>query len=145
MKLPRRRFLHLAAGAAALPAVTRTAWAQTYPTRSVRIIVGFPPGGPSDILARLIGQRLSERLGQPFIIDNRPGATGNIAMESVVRSPPDGHTLLLVVPGFGIAHVLYDKLNFNFIRDTAPVAGISNGPLLMEVNSATPVYTVAEV
>jgi len=91
-----------------------------------------------------MGQRLSERLGQPFIIENRPGATGNIATEAVARAPPDGHTLLLVVPGHGIAHVLYDKLNFNFIRDTAPVAGISNGPLLMEVNSATPVYTVPE-
>src|SRR5262245_6014154 len=144
MKLPRRNFLHLAANATALPAVSCFAWAQTYPTRSVRIIVGFPPGGPSDILARLIGQRLSERLGQPFIIDNRPGATGNIAMESVVRSPPDGHTLLLVVPGFGIAHVLYDKLNFNFIRDTAPVAGISYGPLVMEVNPTVPAQTVPE-
>src|SRR5215467_5665054 len=144
MKLPCRNFLHLAAGAAALPAVTRTAWTQTYPTRPVRIIVGFPPGGPSDILARLIGQRLSERLGQPFIIENRPGATGNIATEAVARAPADGHTLLWVVPSNGIAHVLYGKLNFNFIRDTAPVAGISNGPLLMEVNSATPVYTVPE-
>jgi len=144
VKLPRRRFLQLAAGAAALPAVSRIAQAQTYPTRPVRIIVGFPPGGPSDILARLIGQRLSERLGQPFIIENRPGATGNIATEAVARAPADGHTLLWVVPGYGIAHVLYDKLNFNFIRDTAPVAGISNGPLLMEVNSATPVYTVPE-
>ena len=144
MKLPRRNFLHLAAGAAALPAVSRIARAQAYPARPVRIIVGFPPGGPSDILARLIGQRLSERLGQPFVIENRPGATGNIATEAVARAPADGHTLLLVVPGYGIAHVLYDKLNFNLIRDTAPVAGISNGPLLMEVNSATPVYTVPE-
>ena len=144
MKLPRRNFLHLAAGAAALPAVTRTAWAQTYPTRPVRIIVGFPPGGPSDILARLIGQRLSERLGQPFIIENRPGATGNIGTEAVVRAPADGHTLLLVVPGNGIAHMLYDTLNFNFIRDTAPVAGISNGPLVMEVNPTVPAQTVPE-
>jgi len=144
MKLPRRRFLHLAAGAAALPAVSRFARAQVYPSRPVRIMVGFPPGGPADILARLIGQRLSERLGQPFIIENRPGATGNIATEAVAHAPADGHTLLLVVPGNGIAHVLYDKLNFNFIRDTAPVAGISNGPLLMEVSSATPVYTVPE-
>src|SRR5262249_28291019 len=114
------------------------------PTRPVRIIVGFPPGGPSDILALLIGQWLSERLGQPFIIDNRPGATGNIATEVVARAPADGHTLLLVVPGPAIAHLLYVKLNFNLIRDTAPVAGISNGPLLMEVNSATPVYTVPD-
>ena len=144
MKLPRRNFLHLAASAAALPAVSRIAWAQAYPARPVRIIVGFPPGGPSDILARLIGQRLSERLGQPFIIENRPGATGNIGTEAVVRAPADGHTLLLVVPGNGIAHVLYDKLNFNFIRDTAPVAGISNGPLVMEVNPTVPAQTVPE-
>ena len=144
MRLPRRTFLQLAASAAALPAVSRIAWAQAYPARPVRIIVGFPPGGPSDILARLIGQRLSERLGQPFIIENRPGATGNIGTEAVVRAPADGHTLLLVVPGNGIAHVLYDKLNFNFIRDTAPVAGISNGPLVMEVNPTVPAQTVPE-
>ena len=142
--LGRRNFLHLAASAAALPAVSRIAWAQAYPARPVRIIVGFPPGGPSDILARLIGQRLSERLGQPFIIENRPGATGNIGTEAVVRAPADGHTLLLVVPSNGIAHVLYDKLNFNFIRDTAPVAGISNGPLVMEVNPTVPAQTVPE-
>jgi tripartite-type tricarboxylate transporter receptor subunit TctC len=144
MKLPRRSFLHLTAGAAALPGLSRFAWAQAYPSRPVRIMVGFPPGGPADILARLIGQRLSERLGQSFIVENRAGAQGQIATEAVTRAPADGHTLLLVVPGNGIAHVLNDKLNFNFIRDTAPVAGISNGPLLMEVNSATPVYTVPE-
>ena len=142
--LGRRTFLYLAAGAAALPSISCFAWAQAYPTRPVRIIVGFPPGGPSDILARLIGQRLSERLGQPFIIENRPGATGNIGTEAVVRAPADGHTLLLVVPSNGIAHVLYDKLNFNFIRDTAPVAGISNGPLVMEVNPTVPAQTVPE-
>ena len=96
MKLPHRQFLHLAAGAAALPAVSRFAWAQTYPTRPVRIIVGFPAGGATDIVARLVGQWLSERLGQPFVIENRPGAGGNIATEAVVRAPPDGHTLLLV-------------------------------------------------
>jgi tripartite-type tricarboxylate transporter receptor subunit TctC len=144
MKLPRRTFLRLAAAAAALPAVSHLVWAQGFPSRPVRIMVGFPPGGPADILARLLGQRLSERLGQPFIVENRAGAQGQIATESVIRAPADGHTLLLVVPGNGIAHVLYDKLSFNFIRDTAPVAGISNGPLVMEVSSATPVYTVPE-
>ena len=144
MKLPRRRFLHLVAGAAALPAVSRFAWAQIYPSRAVRIIVGFPPGGPADILARLMGQRLSERLGQPFIIENRAGAQGQIATEAVTRAPADGYTLLLVVPGNGLADVLYDKLNFNFMRDTTPVAGISNGPLVMEVNPAIPVHTVPE-
>jgi len=144
MKLPRRNFLHLAAGAAALPAMSQMAWAQAYPSRPVHILVGFPPGGPADILARLIGQRLSARLGQPFIVENRSGAQGQIATEAVVRAPADGNTLLLVVPGNGIANVLYDKLNFNFIRDAAPVAGISNGPLLMEVSPAIPVYTVPE-
>jgi len=144
MKLPRRNFLHLVAGAAALPAMSQMAWAQAYPSRPVHIMVGFPPGGPADILARLIGQRLSARLGQPFIVENRSGAQGQIATEAVARAPADGNTLLLVVPGNGIANVLYDKLNFNFIRDTAPVAGISNGPLLMEVGSAIPVYTVPE-
>src|SRR5215813_2374307 len=142
MKLPRRRFLRLAASAVALPAVSRFARAQVYPSRPVRIMVGFPPGGPADILARLIGQRLAERLGQPFIVESRAGAQGQIATEAVTRAPADGHTLLLVVPGNGIAHLLYDK--FNFMRDTAPVAGISNGPLLMEVGSTTPVYTVPE-
>ena len=144
MKLPRRRFLHLAAGAAALPAVSRFARAQSYPSRPVRIVVGFPPGGPADILARLIGQSLSERLGQPFIVENRPGASGNIGTEAVIRAPSDGHTLLLVVPGNAISDLLYDKLSFSFIRDTAPVAGISNGPLVMEVNPAVPVHTVPE-
>jgi tripartite-type tricarboxylate transporter receptor subunit TctC len=144
MKLPRRTFLHLAAGAAALPAVSRVARAQTFPTRPVRIMVGFPPGGPADILARLIGQRLSEQLGQPIIVENRAGAQGQIATEAVTRAPADGYTLLMVVPGNGIANVLYDKLNYNFLRDTAPVGGISNGPLVMEVSSATPVHTVPE-
>src|SRR5262245_52400561 len=122
MKLPRRNFLHLAAGAAALPAVSRVANAQAYPTRPVRIIVPF--AGAFDIMARLIGQWLSERLGQQFVIDNRPGAVGNIATEAVVRSPADGYTLLLVGAPHAINATLYDKLNFNFIRDIAPVAGI---------------------
>jgi tripartite-type tricarboxylate transporter receptor subunit TctC len=146
MKFPRRRFLHLSVGTAALPALSRLARAQIYPTRPVRVIVGFPPGGPSDILARLIGQWLSERLGQPFIVENRPGATGNIATEAVTHAPADGHTLLLVVPANAISVALYDnlKLNFNFIRDTTPVSGISIGPLVMEVNLAIPVNTVPE-
>jgi tripartite-type tricarboxylate transporter receptor subunit TctC len=110
----------------------------------VRIIVGFPAGGPSDLLARLMGQWLSERLGQPFIIENRPGASGNIGTEAVIRAPADGHTLLLVVPGNAVTDVLYEKLNFSFIRDTAPVAGISIGPLVMEVNPGLPVHTVPE-
>jgi Tripartite tricarboxylate transporter family receptor len=146
MKFPRRRFLHLAVGTAALPALSRLARAQIYPTRPVRVIVGFPPGGPSDILARLIGQWLSERLGQPFLVENRPRATGNIATEAVTRAPADGHTLLLVVPANAISVALYDnlKLNFNFIRDTTPVSGISIGPLVMEVNLTIPVNTVPE-
>ena len=128
MKFPRRQFLHLAAGAAALPAVSRFAWAQTYPSRPVRIIVGFAAGGPTDILARLIGQWLSERLGQPFVIENRPGAGSNIATEAVVRAPADGYTLLLVGPANAINATLYDKLNFNFIRDIAPVASVIRAP-----------------
>jgi tripartite-type tricarboxylate transporter receptor subunit TctC len=142
--LGRRQFLHLAAGAAALPSVSRIARALDYPTRPVRLIVGFPPGGPADILARLIGQWLSERLSQPFIIENRPGATGNIGTEAVTRAPADGHTLLLVVPANAISVTLYYKLNFNFIRHTTPVAGISRGPLVMEVNPTVPAKTVPE-
>jgi tripartite-type tricarboxylate transporter receptor subunit TctC len=116
MKLPRRKFLHLAAGAAALPAVSRVAWAQAYPTRPVRIIVGFPAGGGSDIIARLLGQWMTERLGQPVIIENRPGAGTNIAIEAVVRAPADGYTLLLLTSSGAINATLYDKLNYNLIR-----------------------------
>jgi tripartite-type tricarboxylate transporter receptor subunit TctC len=145
MKLPhRRKFLHLAAGAAALPAVTRTTWAQAYPARPVRIIVGFPAGGGVDIVARLIGQWLSERLGQPFVIENRPGAGSNIATEVVVRAPADGYTLLLVHASNAINATLYDKLNFNFIRDIAPVAGIIAVPNVMVLNPSIPAKTVPE-
>ena len=145
MKLPhRRQFLHLAAGAAAMPAVSRFAWAQAYPSRPVRIVVGFPPGGGADITARLIGQWLSERLGQPFIIDNRPGAGSNIATEAVVRATPDGYSLLLVGSYNAINATLYDRLNFNFIRDIAPVAGIEREPHVMVVNPSVPAKTVPE-
>jgi tripartite-type tricarboxylate transporter receptor subunit TctC len=145
MKLRRRQFLHFAAGIAALPALSRVAWAQAYPTRPVHIIVGFPPGGGTDITARLIGQWLSERLGQPFIIENRPGATGNIATEAVVRAPPDGYTLLMVLATNAINATLYDKLNFNFIRDIAPVASINRVPQVIDVNPSIPVRTVPEL
>ena len=145
MKLPhRRQFLHLAAGAVALPAVPRVARAQTYPTRPVRIIVGATPGGATDILARLMGQWLSERIGQTFVIENRPGAATNIGTEAVVRAPPDGYTLLLVTPSNVINATLYEKLNFNFIRDIAPVGGIIRVPLVVEVNLSVPAKTVPE-
>src|SRR5262245_19812074 len=121
MQLPRRNVLHLPACAAALPAVSRIAWAQTYPSRPVRIVPPFAAGGPADILARLMGQWLSERLGQQFVIDNRPGGGSNIGTEAVVRAPADGYTLLLVGAPNAINATLYDKLNFNFIRDVAPV------------------------
>ena len=125
MKLPRRNFLHLAAGAAALPAVSRIARAQAYPTRPVRIVVTFPAGSTSDILARPMAQWLQERLGQPFVVDNRPGAGGTIGTEAVVRASPDGYTLLLISGAHTVNATLYDKLSFNLIRDIAPVAGIS--------------------
>ena len=144
MKLPRRKFLHLAAGSAALPVVSRFARAQAYPTRPVRLIVAVAPGGGADILARLMGQWLSERLGQPLIIDNRPGGGGNIGTEAVARASPDGYTLLLVGPNNAIAASLYEKLNFDFIRDIAPVAGISRAPNVMEVIPAVPAKTVPE-
>ena len=139
MKLPHRRhFLHLAAGAAGLATVSRGARAQTYPTKPVRIVVGVPAGGPIDISARLIGQWLSERLGQPFIIDNRPGAGGNIGTEPVVRAPADGYTLLLAYASSAINATLFDKLNYDFIRDIAPVASINRIPLVLEVYPSFP-------
>jgi tripartite-type tricarboxylate transporter receptor subunit TctC len=144
VKLPRRQFLQLAAGAAALPLAPLVARAQAYPTKPVRIIVGFVPGGPSDILARLMGQWLSERLGQPFVVENRPGAAANIATEAVVGAPADGYTLLLVPDTAATNATLYDKLNFNFIRDIAPVAGIVRQPLVMLVNPSVPAKTVPE-
>jgi tripartite-type tricarboxylate transporter receptor subunit TctC len=144
MKLPRRKFLNLAAGAAALPVVSRIARAQAYPTRPVRWIVPAPPGGPLDILARLFGQWLSERLGQPFIVENRPGGGTNIGTEAVVRAPADGYTLLSVVTAAAINATLYDKLSFNFIRDIAPVASIIRVPLVMVVNPSISARTVPE-
>jgi tripartite-type tricarboxylate transporter receptor subunit TctC len=144
MKLSRRNLLHLVAGAAALPVSARTASAQTYPARPVRLMVGFPAGGTTDILARLIGQWLSERFGQQFVIENRPGAGSNIATEAVVRSPADGYTLLLTSAFNLINETLYEKLNFSFIRDIAPVAGIIRSALVMDVNPSVPVQTVPE-
>ncbi len=144
MKPARRRFLQLAAGAAALPAASRRGWSQGYPTRPVRLIVGFTPGGPTDISARLIGQWLSERLGQPFVIENRPGAGSNIAIDAVVNSAPDGYTLLLVSTSATIGATFYQNLNFNFIRDIAPVAGIVRVPLVMVVHPSVPAQTAPE-
>jgi tripartite-type tricarboxylate transporter receptor subunit TctC len=141
---PRRRILSLAAGAAALPVLTRIARAQAYPTRPVRIIVGFAPGGGVDVVARLMGQWLSERLRQPFVVENRPGSATNIGTEAVVRAPADGHTLLMANSTNAFNATLYDKLKFNFIRDIAPVAGIIRVPLVMEVNPSVPVKTVPE-
>jgi tripartite-type tricarboxylate transporter receptor subunit TctC len=144
MKLPRRQFLHLAAGAVALPCVARFAWAQAYPTRPVRIIVGAPPGGAFDILARLIGQWLSERFRQPFIVENRPGAGTNIGTEAVVKAAPDGYTLLVFDVSPAINTNLYDNLNFVFLRDIAPIASIVRSPLIMVVHPAIPAKTVPE-
>src|SRR5271154_351887 len=145
MKHPhRRRFLHLAAGAVALPAVTRIARADTYPSRPVHIVVPFAAGSSADIVARLIGQWLSEHFNHPFIIENRPGAGTNVATEMAVRAPPDGYTLLLVVPSAAINATLYEKLNFNFMSDIAPVAGINLTPFVMEVNPSVPIKTVPE-
>jgi tripartite-type tricarboxylate transporter receptor subunit TctC len=144
MRLPRRQFLQLAAGAAAVPAVSRIAWAQAYPTRPVRLIVGYAAGGGTDIAARLIGQSLSERLGQQFVVENRPGAGTNIATEAVVRAPPDGYTLLLATTANAINATLYEKLNFAFTADITPVAGIMRVPNVMVVNLSFPAQTVAD-
>ena len=144
MKLPRRKFLHLAAGAAVFPSVSRVAQAQTYPSRPVRIIVGYPPGGVTDVVARLISPWLSERLGQRFFIENRPGASSNIATADVVRASPDGYTLLLVSSANAANMTLYENLNFNFIRDIAPVASIGRDAFVMVVNPSFPAKTLQE-
>ena len=144
MKLPRRRFLHLAAGAAALPAVSRMVRAEAYPTRSVHIVVGYPPGGAPDIIARLIGQWLSERLGQQFIVDNRPGAASNIGTETVAKAPPDGYTLLIAVSTNAVNATLYTNLSFNFIRDMVAVELIGGTPFVMVVHPSFPAKTVPE-
>src|SRR6195256_690063 len=144
MKLPRRQFIRLATGAVALPAIPRLAGAQSYPSRPVRLIVGFPAGGSADIVARLIGQSLSERLGQPFIIENRPGAGSNLGTETVVRAPPDGYPLLMASAANVTNATLYDNLNFNFIRDIAPVAFMDRVANVLEVNPSVPAKTVPE-
>ena len=144
MKLPRRQFLHLAAGAVALPALSHIAWAQAYPTRPVRIVVGFPPGTSSDITARLIAEWLSQRLGQQVLVENRTGAGTNIAAETVVQASPDGYSLLWVTQTNAINATLYESLNFNFIRDIAPVAGVIRVPTVMMINPSVPAKTVPE-
>ena len=144
MKLPRRTFLRLAAAANGLPAISRVAGAQTYPTRPVRIIVGFPAGGPTDIVARLIAQWLSERLGQQFVIENRAGAASNIGTEAALKAPPDGYTLLQVTSTNAVNVTFYENLNFEFASDIAPVAGIIRVPFVMELNPSVPAHTVPE-
>jgi tripartite-type tricarboxylate transporter receptor subunit TctC len=144
MKLPRRQFLHLAASAFALPALSLTAWAQSYPTRTVRIIVGFPPGTSSDITARLIAEWLSQRLGQQFVVENRTGAGTNIAAETIVQATPDGYSLLWVTQTNAINATLYESLKFDFIRDIAPVAGVIRVPTVMMVNPSVSAKTVPE-
>jgi tripartite-type tricarboxylate transporter receptor subunit TctC len=144
VRLPRRGFLRLAAGATALPALARIAAAQAYPARPVRWIVGFAPGGGNDLVARLVGQRLSERLGQAFVIENRPGAAGNLAADTVIHARPDGYTLLLVSSNNATNAALYNNLGFDFLRDIAPVAGIGRTPLVMAVNPSVPAKTVPE-
>src|SRR5450759_2877953 len=144
MKLPRRQFLHLAVGAVASPAFTKLASAQTYPSRPIRLLVGFSAGSSPDIIGRLVGQALSERIGQPIVIENRPGAGANIATEAVVRASPDGYTLLLVIATNTINTTLYQNLNFDFIRDIAPIAGVMSVPNVMVVNPSFPARTVPE-
>jgi tripartite-type tricarboxylate transporter receptor subunit TctC len=144
MKLPRRKFLHLTAGAAALPAVSRIAWAQAYPTRPVRMVVPFAPAGTTDISARLIGQWLSERFGQQFVIENRAGANGNIGTEVVLRSTPDGYTLLMIDASPSINATLYERLNFNFVRDAALVATVARSPFILVIHPSVPARTVPE-
>jgi tripartite-type tricarboxylate transporter receptor subunit TctC len=145
MKLQRRQFLQLAAGAAALPVTSGIASAQTYPARPVRLVIGYTPGGSADLTARLMGQWLSEKLGQSFVIENRPGGGTNIATEAVVRAVPDGYTLLLVAPANAINATLYDKLNFDFLRDTEPVAGIIRFPNVVVVNPSLPINSIPEL
>jgi tripartite-type tricarboxylate transporter receptor subunit TctC len=144
MKLPRRKFLHLAVGAAALPTVSQIAFAQTYPTRPVHLVVGYPPGGVTDITARLIAPQLSERFGQQFVVENRPGASSNIATEAVARALPDGYTLLLISSSNAANVTLYDNLNFDFLRDIVPVASIGQDAFVMMVNPSFPAKTVPE-
>src|SRR5947209_14028823 len=145
MKFQRRQFLQLAAGAAVLPGLSTKAKAQAYPSRPIRLIIGYTPGGSADLTARLMGQWLSERLGQPFVIENRPGGGTDIATEAVVRAPPDGYTFLLAAPANAINATLYDKLNFNFLRDVEPVAGIIRFPNVVVVNPQVPVKTIPEL
>lgn len=145
MKLQRRQFLQLAAGAAALPVTSGIASAQTYPARPVRLVIGYTPGGSADLTARLMGQWLSEKLGQSFVIENRPGGGTNIATEAVVRAVPNGYTLLLVAPANAINATLYDKLNFDFLRDTEPVAGIIRFPNVVVVNPSLPINSIPEL
>jgi tripartite-type tricarboxylate transporter receptor subunit TctC len=144
MKLPRRAFLHLAAGAATLPAVSRIARAQSYPSRPVHWIVSFAAGGPNDVVARIIGQYLSDHLGQQFVIENRPGAGGNVGMQSVLSSAPDGYTIAFVGPNYAINTTLYDKLPFNFIRDSVPIGGTMRLANVMEVHPDVPAKTIGE-
>src|SRR5262249_5947564 len=145
MRLSRRMLLQLASGAAALPVLSSIGLGQSYPTRPVRLMVGYAAGGPGDALIRVTGQWMSERLGQPFLVENRPGAGSNIATEAVVKAPPDGHTLLYITPANAINATLYPKLNFNFIRDIAPVAGINRVPNVMVVHPSVPAATAPQL